>query len=169
VFGWERLDTGSRLLAEHLPGDLAGRGMDLGCGVGVLALRALRQSPGISEMHLVDEDAMALDCARRNLSGFAADRPDLRIHAHWRDATRETLPRNLDFVLLNPPFHAGRRRDVGLGRAMIRAACASLQPGGRLLLVANRKLPYEKELDASLTRWRILSEREGFKAIKGWR
>ncbi len=169
VFGWEHPDTGSRLLAECLPGDLTGRGMDLGCGTGILALRALRHAPGIAEMHLVDEDALALDCARRNLAEAATDRPGLSIHAHWRDATRESLPHDLDFVLLNPPFHAGKRRDIGLGRAMVRAACESLRPGGRLFLVANRKLPYEAELNASLASWRTLIERQGFKVIEGRR
>ncbi len=173
VFGWEQADAGSRLLAERLPRDLAGRGMDLGCGIGFLADRAVHANPEIEALHLVDEDALALDCARRNLSQSnretRAAESSLRIHAHWLDATREALPDELDWVLLNPPFHAGGRRDVELGQTMVRAACESLKPGGRLLMVANRKLPYEPILNASLNRWRLLHQGGGFKVMEGIR
>ena len=37
VFAWNRVDAGSALLAEHLPGDLRGSAADLGAGWGFLA------------------------------------------------------------------------------------------------------------------------------------
>ncbi len=162
VFSWEHPDPGSRLLLEHLPAGLAGRGMDLGCGNGYLSCHVLARYAGISEWHAVDVDAAALDCAMQNLQGVQAT---CRVRTHWLDATRECLPAGLDLVLLNPPFHRDKAELVGLGLDMIGAAQHSLQPDGSLFLVANRHLPYEKSLCGLFEYINLLSEAEGYKVM----
>ena len=66
VFSWNRLDPGSALLLEHLPA-LSGKGADLGCGIGILAHAALA-SDLVTSLTLVELDARALSCARRNVN-----------------------------------------------------------------------------------------------------
>jgi 16S rRNA (guanine1207-N2)-methyltransferase len=139
VFSADGVDPGSALLADHLPEKLGARVADLGAGWGYLGHRALAH-PGVAELHVVEADIAALDCARRNL-------PDARAQFHWADATRWTPDAALDTVIMNPPFHTGRSPDPGLGRAFIRAAAKLLSPKGQLFLVANRHLPYESDLD----------------------
>jgi len=163
IFSWDRVDTGSRLLAEYLPDDLSGHGMDLGCGNGFLTASILRQSDDISEMHLVDSDAKAIACATQNLPYV----PHTRICMHWLDATAEPIPQGMGWVVLNPPFHTGKPQDITLGKAMVHAACCSLKPSGTLFMVANRKLPYESVLDTHLQNTKYLYEGEGFKVIEG--
>ena len=53
-------------------------------------------------------------------------------------------------MIANPPFHQGRAAEPDLGAAFIAAAARILKPSGRLLLVANRQLPYEAALAAAL-------------------
>ncbi len=163
IFSWDRVDTGSRLLAEHLPDNLSGCGMDLGCGNGFLTVSILERCNRISEIHLVDTDANAIACAMRNASNIA----HVKIFRHWLDATAEPIPQGMDWIVLNPPFHAGKDRDIELGKAMIHAACCSLKRSGKLLVVANRKLPYEPILAARLKNTKRLYEGEGFKIIEG--
>ena len=72
---------------------------------------------------------------------------DSRARVHWADATRfPGGPYRL--VVTNPPFHVSRAADPALGQAFIAAAARMLHPKGRLLLVANRHLPYEHTADA---------------------
>ena len=163
LFSWDRSDPGSNLLLAHLPSGLAGRGMDLGCGYGYLSVQALKRFPDIHELHAVDTDRLALDCTAMNLKPFT----EHTWHTHWLDATQEPLPDNLDWVLLNPPFHSGQQQDTGLGQAIIDAACRSLRPGGRLFLVANRHLPYESVLCRQLRHFTTLKQEAGFKVIEG--
>ena len=59
---------------------------------------------------------------------------------------------------------AADRPDIG--RAFIAAAAEALRPGGRLLLVANRHLPYEAVLDAHFGSVRTLAQQQGFKVIE---
>ena len=51
-----------------------------------------------------------------------------------------------NWVVMNPPFHEGRKGVPDLGRAFIRNAAANLSPSGQLFMVANRHLPYEAAL-----------------------
>jgi len=163
IFSWDRVDTGSRLLTEHLPDDLSGRGMDLGCGNGFLTASIVRRYNTIAEVHLVDSDANAIACATRNL----AHAPHVSIRTHWLDATVEPIPQEMDWIVLNPPFHAGKAHDIDLGKSIIHAACDSLKQSGRLFIVANRKLPYESVLAARLKTTKRLYEGEGFKILEG--
>ncbi|MDQ6987476.1 MAG: methyltransferase [Mariprofundaceae bacterium] len=166
VFSWDRPDAGSRLLLDYLPENLAGRGMDLGCGNGFLSRHVLENFTAIREWHAVDVDATALHCAQQNLRDFSDAHADIHICTHWLDATREALPGGLDVVLMNPPFHKDRADCVALGQAMIKAAMCSLKPAGRLLLVANRHLPYELALYQGFDRVQTLFEGDGYKVMQ---
>lgn len=138
VFSADGPDRGSALLAQALPGDLHGAGVDLGAGWGYLGRAALAR-PGVTRLDLVEADAVALNCARENLA-------DPRAHFHWADATRFRPARLADWVVCNPPFHAGRAADPSLGLAFLSAAARMLAPHGVLWLVANRHLPYDRAL-----------------------
>ncbi len=161
LFAWDRLDAASQLLVEHLPPDLRGQGADLGAGYGYLSAEACARCPGITGLDLFEADARALDLARMNLA-HASERVALAFH--WHDVSTG-LPGSYDFILSNPPFHVGRRDAPELGLAFIAAAARALLPGGRLLLVANRHLPYEDLLAASFAQVRTVAVRDGFKLI----
>lgn len=139
VFSADKIDRGSALLADALPAKLKGRVADLGAGWGYLSARALAEHPAITEMHLVEADHAALDCARANVT-------DPRARFHWADATRFTPEAGFDAILSNPPFHTSRAADPALGQAFLAAAARMLTPGGQLWIVANRHLPYEHSL-----------------------
>ena len=164
-FSWDSPDAGSELLRRYLENrPLAGRGMDLCCGYGYLASRILSFHAGISELHLIDADRYALDCAIANTEGA-----HVAVHARWLDATSESLPSGLDWIVLNPPFHRGKDVDLALGQAIAATACRSLRPGGRLAMVANRPLPYERLCKGMLTTCDIAEQSGGFKILEGVR
>ena len=138
VFSADGIDRGSALLAAALPAEMKGKVADLGAGWGYLS-RAVLARTGVKECHLVEAEADALDCARVNVA-------DARAEFHWADATTFRLPKLMEHVVMNPPFHAGRDADPALGLAFIAAAARGLAPDGTLWLVANRHLPYDRAL-----------------------
>jgi 16S rRNA (guanine1207-N2)-methyltransferase len=156
VFSWDRPDPGTEELAARLP-LLSGRGADLGCGVGALAGRVLA-SADVEQLELVDIDQRAIEAARRNIE-------DPRAAFHWADARTADL-RDLDFVVMNPPFHEHGREDRGLGLAFIRAAHRMLRKGGVLWMVANRRLPYEAELAGLFAAVTPRGEGGGYKVLE---
>lgn len=140
VFSADGVDPGSAALAAALPGKLPGRMADLGAGWGWLSAQVLARA-GVESLDLIEAEAEALACARRNLAATSA-------RFHWADALtfRPEVP--FQGVVMNPPFHAGRAGDPALGQAFVAAAARMLTPGGTLWMVANRHLPYGPTLEA---------------------
>lgn len=157
VFAWDRVDAGTLLLAQTLP-PLKGAGADLGCGYGALATVVLA-SPAVTSLRLIDLDRRAVEAARRNVE-------DSRATFDWADARTVEAAGDLDFVVMNPPFHDGGAEDRRLGQAFIRQAAAMLKKGGVLWLVANRHLPYEADITAAFKRSRPVADKGGYKVIE---
>jgi 16S rRNA (guanine1207-N2)-methyltransferase len=155
IFSADGPDPGSALLAAALPPRLPPRMADLGAGIGVLS-RAVLARTGVESLDLIEAEALALDCARLNVT-------DKRAAFHWSDATRHDPRAPWDGVVMNPPFHRGRAGDPALGQAFIAAAARGLSPQGQLWLVANRHLPYEATLSAA---FRDLAEIGGTPSFK---
>jgi len=155
VFSWNRVDPGSALLLKHLPA-LSGRGADFGCGLGYLA-RAVLSGDAVTALTMLDIDRRATEAAARNVV-------DPRTDIRWADLrTLRDMPTDLDFVVMNPPFHDGGAEDRALGQTFIRRAAESLARGGRCWVTANRHLPYEEHLRTLFARSTLVAEADGFK------
>lgn len=159
IFSSDHIDPGSQLLAAQLPAHLRGNVADLGAGWGFLSDAVLKRCPKIERIDLFEADARALTCARENLAGHSRE-----IGYHWHDVSTG-LPDLYDAIVMNPPFHTGQATDVDLGRAFLRVASNSLKRGGKLLLVANRQLPYEAVLETSGFAWRKVTEDKIYKIL----
>lgn len=162
IFSWDRIDPGTALLLSRLP-PMTGVGADFGCGLGFLAHGVLA-APEVKGLTLVDIDRRAVECARRNVS-------DPRAELVWADI-RQGAPAlsDLDFVVMNPPFHDGGAEDRALGATFIAEAAKALRHGGKLLMVANRHLPYERPLaDSFGPKVKLLAEEGGYKLYEARR
>lgn len=135
LFGWNKIDHGSRLLAEHLPPTLAGKAADFGCGYGYLTVQLLARCGSISRVDAYDNDSRAITATRKNAGEKA--------NPIWADLRTHAPVPVYDVIVMNPPFHAGKDTDIGLGETFIKKAFTSLRPGGQLFMVANHMLPYE--------------------------
>lgn len=156
IFSWDHVDEGSALLAAHLPGGLAGRVADFGCGWGYLAREIMTRSPGVTGIDLIDAEHRAIEAAQANIA-------DPRASFHWLDLAQEAAPATYDAIVCNPPFHAGRAAEPGLGQGIIAAAARALRPGGRFFMVANRGLPYEPQLKAHFASFETLADNNKFR------
>lgn len=164
LFSWDRVDAGSKLLADHLPNDLKGIGADFGCGIGYLTYSVLKSCSNVRAMHCLDADIRALACASTNLETV---RSVESLAFYWKDLSKPVpeLP-PLDFVVMNPPFHEGKKAAAALGQAFIENAARTLKRGGMLCMVANRHLPYESILQNSFANVQIVIDDKGFKVLR---
>jgi 16S rRNA (guanine1207-N2)-methyltransferase len=141
VFSHGRLDEGTALLLHRLlEARPARRALDFGAGCGVLGACLARDH---TETHVVlaDSHALALRSARATLglNGLQAE-------VVASDGFKQ-LEGRFDLVVSNPPFHRGHKTMAELSMQLLAPVRNFLNPGGQLLLVVNRHLPYRRWLD----------------------
>ncbi len=162
IYGWNKIDQGSTFLVSTLP-ELNGVGADFGCGYGYISHEILKNNSGISTLHLVEAESRALDCARKNLEPWSK-----KTVFHWLDITSHDNLSQLvffDFIVMNPPFHEGRDTDANLGNLFIKQAASKLKPKGKLYMVANSFLAYEKTLASCFTKVTPIKNDKSFKVF----
>lgn len=140
VFARDKVDAGTSLLLQALPGAARGRVLDVGCGAGVLGFAASRL--GADAIDLVDANLLAITAAEENQRRLAM--PSVRVMAS--DVYSAVPGERYDLILSNPPFHRGKVIDFTVADRLITEAPRHLLPGGELLLVANAFLAYGKQM-----------------------
>ncbi len=160
VFAADRLDEGTALLLRAAAVRPGQRALDLGCGSGVIGLQAALSGAGWVD--LVDVNLLAVAAAQENLRRLGLE----QAQALPSDAFSALAGRRYDCILSNPPFHAGQAVDYQMAEAFIAQGWQALAPGGRLALVANRFIRYEKLMAPLFSQVRILAEDAKFRVIE---
>lgn len=137
VFSAGRLDEGTRLLLEHMEVPQGGSVLDVGCGAGVIGVVAGRRGAGSVTMS--DVNLLAVAAARRN-----ADLAEAAVEVVVGDVYGGASGKRFDLIVSNPPFHQGKVVDYDVPHRLIGEAREHLNPGGRLVIVANAFLPYDR-------------------------
>ena len=163
LFAWDKIDKGSEILTACLPDDLNGSGADFGCGYGFLSRHVL-QKYEIRNFHCFDADHRAVQACRENLKDIKT-----KVNCAWEDLARGASARDLNFIVMNPPFHEGKKTDADIGKQFIETASRSLRSGGQLWMVANAGLPYESALGQLFASHEKITEKNGFKVFRAVR
>jgi 16S rRNA (guanine1207-N2)-methyltransferase len=88
----------------------------------------------------------------------------------WEDLTKPVAGLSgLDWIVMNPPFHEGKKTDSGIGADFINTAAVALRSGGTLYMVANANLPYEESIRKNFSDSKKILEGEGFKVLSAVR
>lgn len=144
VFSRGSLDIGTRFFMQHLPRDIEGKMVDLGCGNGIIGLVALAQNPS-ALVSFIDESHMALASSRMNVEiNCPQDLP--RASFVVNNSLANIAPDSLQAVLCNPPFHQQQTITDHLAWNMFSDARRCLAHGGELRIVGNRHLNYYPKL-----------------------
>ena len=161
VFSWEHQDSGTKILLDHLPQNISGKGADFGCGIGEISRFILNTFPLISSLACIDHDARAIECCKRNLIDFKE-----KTSFYCQDISQQIQMSGLDFIVMNPPFHNGKTEDKALGTFFITKAAAALRRGGSLYMVANSHLPYEGVSSSLFSKVTLVTRQNGFKVFE---
>ena len=158
VFSHGKLDTGTRVLLEHLAAPAHGKVLDLGCGSGVIGL-SLKQRQNALDITLADVDAFALRSAQLN---------SMRLGAAANVTASDGLQQIdglFDYIISNPPFHQGKETNYQFAEDLFRQAKKHLVSDGQFWIVANRHLAYEEWALQSFASVEILAQQDGFKIL----
>lgn len=166
LFGWNKVDRGSALLAQHLNEFFAGFAtppstlLDLGCGYGYLSVMAA-QTHAVPNLKIVASDncAAAIIACQKN---FVACNIAGEVIA---DDCANSITCTFDALLCNPPFHQGFKTDNRLTEKFIQSAARHLKYSGRALFVVNQFVPLEKLAQTVFFRSEKIAQADGFKLV----
>ncbi len=161
-FGWNKLDSGSVLLAEQLkqlPIESPETILDLGCGYGFLSLAAHQQWPD-AFITATDNNAAALISCRENfkqqdISGDVV-----------ADNCASNITKKQSLILCNPPFHQGFSLDSNLTEKFITTAKRLCAPAGCALFVVNAFIPLERIAKKQFKQQQLLLNDGHFKLFR---
>ena len=169
VFAAERLDGGARLLLEHLPHrDGPHRIVDLGCGNGVLGVRAASRSPN-AEVTFVDESYRAVASAEATFRvNLGPERMAHFVVGNGLFDLENGVPATVgfDLVLNNPPFHENHAISHATAWQMFVESRDALRPGGELWVVGNRHLGYLAKLKRLFRNCDIVASNTNFVVLR---
>lgn len=169
MFSHGKVDIGSQILSDVIKqhstlifSKTISNIADFGAGWGYLALTTAKLTNNIKNIALYEADYNALAAAEETIK---TQKLNIGFNFQWLDLVQEEVNENYDLIISNPPFHEGRHADATLGQAFIQKAAKHIKPKGKLLIVANQHLPYEKILQQNYTSFTCLAIRRGFKIL----
>lgn len=158
IFSREKLDIGTRFFLENIPSQVEGHILDLGCANGVIGIKAKRLSPH-AKIYFNDESYMAIKSAMSNYEkfNFIDDASFL-----WTHCTEGLQGAEFDLVLCNPPFHQGTTISKHIAIDMFKSSFRILKNGGKLRIIANSHLGYQKNLKNIFGNYTLVNSNKKF-------
>ena len=161
IFGWNKTDSGSKLLIEALtlnkPDTENTTVLDLGCGYGYLSIKA--KELGFHHINATDNNAAAIQACMSNFEHY-------KIQGEvFADNHAKNHQTQYDLVLCNPPFHKGFDHTKNLTEVFTQQAFKSLKPNGQAFFVTNQFIGIEKIANKLFASTSLLLKKEGFKVF----
>jgi 16S rRNA (guanine1207-N2)-methyltransferase len=161
VFSFDHPDEGTCMLLDtvHIPPGV--KVLDAGCGYGIIGLYAAVSGAGI--VHLVDNNLLAVAACRETLSMNGIKNAEV----YAGDLLSPVLKDKYDLILSNPPFHTGHAVDYQIAHALIENSYQALNLGGRMIIVANRFIRYDRLIQEVYGNITIVAESSKFHVLSG--
>jgi len=169
VFSKNKLDIGTRFFLQHFPKNIPESKsfkniIDLGCGNGVLSLKAAKQFPD-ANISCVDESYMAVESAKMTLEGNIEVK-NRKIRYLAANGLSVYEPDSADLILCNPPFHQQYVVGDAIAWQMFKDSKKALVRGGELWIVGNRHLAYHVKLKKIFGNQKIIATNNKFVVLK---
>ena len=136
VFSANGVDEGTKLLLQTIE-PVSGKGLDFGCGCGVISATIGKHFG--CELTAIDVDALAVASSNKTF-----EINNINAKAVASNGLSEVLKptKAYDFIVTNPPFHTGLKTDYGITELLLKQSSSILKKRFQYWMVANAFLPY---------------------------
>lgn len=161
IFSKNKIDDGTRSLLEAVNKkcELKGFGLDLGCGLGVIAIALIKKYN--LKFDMVDINNTAVKLSKENL---IKNNVQKNANVFYSDGFSE-VKGNYDFIITNPPIKTGKK----LLFELMQGAYNHLNSNGQLLLVIRKDHGMEslkKHINSIFGNCEIVDRNKGFYILK---
>jgi len=133
--------------------------LDPGCGNGIIGDYLLGRYPA-AHLTAYDISRVATASTQLNLNAHGYTDRATVLEAGSLDEIKG--PARFDLIVTNPPFHDEFQTDISVSTDLFLAASDRLNPGGHLVVVANRHLNYATHLRRYFDEVLVVAENEKF-------
>ncbi|MGH1471209.1 MAG: methyltransferase [Cellvibrionaceae bacterium] len=160
VFGWNKVDRGSKLLAEYITHHhhqfrKASSFLDLGCGWGYFSL--VTKDFETEYRCATDNNIAAVNATQKNMELNGLD-VDVLL-----DDCGSNIERRFKLIVCNPPFHSGFGVDEELSKKFLKQTSRLLNKRGTALFVVNQFIPIERLGEKLFGKIQLVQQDQGFK------
>ncbi len=161
IFSKNKIDDGTRALLEAVNKkcELSGFGLDLGCGLGVIAIALIKKFN--LKFDMVDINNTAVRLSKENL---IKNNVQKNANVFYSDGFSE-VKKNYDFIITNPPIKTGKKLLFNL----MHGAYEHLNNNGQLLLVIRKDHGMEslkKHITSIFGNCEIIDRNKGFYILR---
>jgi 16S rRNA (guanine1207-N2)-methyltransferase len=161
IFSFDHLDAGTALLLSVLQTPPGAHILDIGCGYGIIGLYAAFQGAGRAD--LVDISLYAAAACRETINLNCITNAKVFAGEFFSPVSANKY----DLILSNPPFHSGHAVNYHFAQSMISQAYQALNPGGQVVIVANRFIRYDRLIKEIFGNVSVLTETGKFHVLCG--
>lgn len=166
IFSWEAIDDGTTFLLDHLEIHPGSNVWDVGCGYGIIGLSAALAGAGFVCMS--DINLLSIIFSKKNVVlNKLSDKTTVFASDGLSIPQKINAPQSFDLIVSNPAFHQGRSVDKSMADTLIIKAKERLKKDGKLLIVANRFLNYDKPMRNLYSQVSKIAENGKYHIIEG--
>ena len=160
LFSREKLDIGTRFFLENIPAGNFDSILDLGCGNGIIGIKAKQLNPH-AQIIFSDDSQMAIQSAIENYRKHFSDEAQYC----WTNCFENQKKETLDLVLCNPPFHQQSTIGDFIAQQMFSDAHQALKKGAMIRVIGNSHLGYPLTLKKIFGNSQVVATNQKFMII----
>ncbi|VFP78206.1 Ribosomal RNA small subunit methyltransferase C [Buchnera aphidicola (Cinara cuneomaculata)] len=130
IFGYKKIDLGSKLLISTFNKNITGQILDIGSGTGIIGIAIAKKNPLIY-LTLIDINNVAIWCSKKNLVKNNIQGKVLLSNIYSK------IEKKYNLIVSNPPFHQNLKINLNVITKIIKNAKKYLKKKGELRIVTN--------------------------------
>ncbi len=160
IFSYQKVDEGTKTLLENIKGFSNKNILDWGCGYGIIGIYLAKM--GAKQVDMVDVNRFAVAATKKNIVKNKINNASVFIAADNRFEENNKY----DLIISNPPFHIGKKVNYQVTKRFFKKAALWLNSKGKLVVVANQFIPYEKDLKKYFSKTRVVFRNNKYKVVE---
>ncbi|ABJ90678.1 methyltransferase [Buchnera aphidicola] len=159
VFGYKKIDTGSKLLISTFNKKINGKILDIGSGTGILSIALAKKNPLI-KITLTDIYDAAIWCSKNNLikNNLIGKVLFSDIYSH--------IKKRYDLIISNPPIHYNLKINLKILKKIIKNSKKHLKKKGELRIVISSFISLKYIINFNKINFKILLKNKSYTVIQ---
>ncbi|VFP88371.1 Ribosomal RNA small subunit methyltransferase C [Buchnera aphidicola (Cinara piceae)] len=155
VFGYKKIDEGTKLLISTFKSNIKGKVLDIGSGTGILGIALAKKNPKI-DLTLIDNYDAAIWCSKNNL-----------INNHIKGKVffsniYSKIKKKYNLIISNPPLHNNLDINLSIVKEIIKKAKNYLIKNGELRIIIQSFISLDVLLKKKYLNYKIILKKNNY-------